>query len=196
MKKTRFALLCMAPLTVFAIEADWEHDISVSSGKTSVTYDQNGQEITVGHGGLSLYHSNTTDVGISWGTPLLMGLSGSLSYDRMADDDNVVGIGTSINQWGLSINPSLDWNINDSEWDSTVEVGYGLMGLDAAYSVDFSIDETELTGSEFSLGYAWNVGDGLTVTPNVTVPFDSDWERDTAVVGLSISIALGSGASE
>ena len=62
--------------------------------------------------------------------------------------------------------------------------------------MDFSIDETELTGSEFSLGYAWNVGDGLTVTPNVTVPFDSDWERDTAVVGLSISIALGSGASE
>ena len=43
------------------------------------------------------------------------GLSGSVSLDHHADDDNVVGIDTSLSMWGMGFAPSVDWNVTDSD---------------------------------------------------------------------------------
>ena len=192
MKKTLVALLCMAPLSAMAFSTSWEHDLAISSGGTSVTFDQDGSEFAASHNGLSISTSDTVDIGISYSTSLLGALSGTVSLDHHADDDNVVGLETSFSQWGASITPSLDWNVNDTDFDSTVKVGYGLFGLDTYYSVNFDVDELEFAGSETGVGYTWQVSDGFSLTPNLTVPFDSDWDRGTVVAGISLNISFGS----
>lgn len=192
MKKTLVALLCMAPLSAMAFSTSWEHDLAISSGGTSVTFDQDGSEFAASHNGLSISTSDTVDIGISYSTSLLGALSGTVSLDHHADDDNVVGLETSFSQWGASITPSLDWNVNDTDFDSTVKVGYGLFGLDTYYSVNFDVDELEFSGSETGVGYTWQVSDGFSLTPNLTVPFDSDWDRGTVVAGISLNISFGS----
>ena len=70
---------------------------------------------------------------------MLGALSGTVSLDHHADDDNVVGLETSFSQWGASITPSLDWNVNDTDFDSTVKVGYGMFGLDSYFGVIFEL---------------------------------------------------------
>lgn len=192
MKKLLVALLCMAPLSAMAFSTSWEHDLAISSGGTSVTFDQDGSEFAASHNGLSISTSDTVDIGISYSTSLLGALSGTVSLDHHADDDNVVGLETSFSQWGASITPSLDWNVNDTDFDSTVKVGYGLFGLDTYYSVNFDVDELEFSGSETGVGYTWQVSDGFSLTPNLTVPFDSDWDRGTVVAGISLNISFGS----
>lgn len=192
MKKLLVALLCMAPLSAMAFTTSWEHDLAISSGGTSVTFDQDGSEFAASHNGLSISTSDTVDIGISYSTSLLGALSGTVSLDHHADDDNVVGLETSFSQWGASITPSLDWNVNDTDFDSTVKVGYGLFGLDTYYSVNFDVDELEFAGSETGVGYTWKVSDGFSLTPNLTVPFDSDWDRGTVVAGISLNISFGS----
>ena len=192
MKKLLVALLCMAPLSAMAFTTSWEHDLAISSGGTSVTFDQDGSEFAASHNGLSISTSDTVDIGISYSTSLLGALSGTVSLDHHADDDNVVGLETSFSQWGASITPSLDWNVNDTDFDSTVKVGYGLFGLDTYYSVNFDVDELEFSGSETGVGYTWQVSDGFSLTPNLTVPFDSDWDRGTVVAGISLNISFGS----
>ena len=77
-----------------------------------------------------------------------------------------------------------------------MKVGYGIFGLDSYYSVDFDVDETEFSGSEYGVGYSWQVADGFTLTPNLSVPFDSDWERGTVTAGVSLSISFGGSSSE
>ena len=192
MKKLLVALLCMAPLSAMAFSTSWEHDLAISSGGTSVTFDQDGSEFAASHNGLSISTSDTVDIGISYSTSLLGALSGTVSLDHHADDDNVVGLETSFSQWGASITPSLDWNVNDTDFDTTVKVGYGLFGLDTYYSVNFDVDELEFSGSEPGVGYTWQVSDGFSLTPNLTVPFDSDWDRGTVVAGISLNISFGS----
>ena len=196
MKKTLVALLCMAPLSAMAFTTSWEHDLTVSSGKTALTIDQDENKFAATHNGLSISTSDTVDIGISYSMSLLGALEGTVSIDHLADDDNVVGVETSFSQWGATITPSLDWNVNDTDFDSTLKVGYSILGLDSYYSFDFDVDDTEFSGSEAGMGYSWQVADGFTLTPNLTVPFNSDWNRGTAVAGISLNISFGGSSSE
>ena len=196
MKKTLVALLCMAPLSAMAVTTSWEHDLTVSSGKTALTIDQDGNEFTASHKGLSFSTSDTVDIGISYSTSLFGALDGTVSVDHQADDDNVVGVEASFDQWGATVTSSLDWNVNDTDFDSTVKVGYGILGLDSYDSFDFDVDDTEFSGSEAGVGYSWQVSDGFTLTPNLTVPFDSDWDHGTVVAGISLNISFGGSPTE
>ena len=196
MKKTLVALLCMAPLSAMAFTTDWSHDLTVGTGDTSVSFDQSGNEFSASHNGLGISTSDTVDIGVSYSTTLLGALSPTVGLDHQADDDNVIGLETSFSQWGATVTPSLDWNVNDTDFDSTVKVGYGILGMDSYYSVDFDVDETEFTGSEAGVGYNWRLSNGFTLTPNLSVPFDSDWERGTVVAGISLNISFGNSTSE
>ena len=118
------------------------------------------------------------------------GLSGSVSLDHHADDDNVVGIDTSLSMWGMGFAPSVDWNVTDSEFDGEMKVSYGIAGIDTSTTFKYDIDETDFSGSELAFGYSWNVASNVTITPNITVPFDTDWERGDATAGLSLNLTF------
>ena len=196
MKKTLIALLCMAPLSAMAFTTDWSHDITVGTGNTSVSFDQSGNKFAASHNSLSISTSDTVDIGVSYSTTLLGALDATVGLDHQADDDNVIGLETSFGQWGATITPSLDWNVNDTDFDSTVKVGYGIFGLDSYYSLDYDVDDTEFSGSEVGVGFGWQVANGFTLTPNLTVPFDSDWDRGTLVAGISLNISFGGSPTE
>lgn len=190
MNKTLIALFCALPLAASAADTDWKHDMSVTAGGVSVGYDQDGGETTVGVGGISLRNSDTVDVGITYATSLMGGLSGSLTLDHHADDDNVVGIDTAMDMWGMSFAPSVDWNVTDSQFDGEMKVSYGIAGVDASSTFKFDINETDYTGADLSFGYSWSIAENVAVVPNITVPFDTDWERGDATAGVSVNISF------
>ena len=196
MKKTLVALLCLAPLSAMAFTTDWSHDLTVGTGDTSVSFDQSGNEFSASHNGLGISTSDTVDIGISYSTTLLGALDATVGLDHQADDDNVIGLETSFSQWGATITPSLDWNVNDTDFDSTVKVGYGIFGLDSYYSVDYDVSDTELSGSEVGVGYSWQVSEGFTLTPNLVIPYDSDWDRGDLTAGISLNISFGGSSTE
>lgn len=190
MNKTLIALFCALPLAASAADTNWKHDMTVSVGGVSVGYDQDGGETTVGVGGISLTNSDTVDVGIAYATSLMGGVSGSVSLDHHANDDNVVGIDAGLDMWGMNVAPSVDWNVTDSEFDGEVKVSYGIAGIDVGSTFKFDIDDTDYTGSELEFGYSWNIASNVTLVPNITVPFDTDWERGDATAGVSVNISF------
>ena len=72
------------------------------------------------------------------------GLSGSVSLDHHADDDNVVGVDTAMDMWGMNLAPSVDWNVTDSQFNGEMKVSYGIAGIDASSTFKFDINEIVL----------------------------------------------------
>jgi len=190
MNKTLIALFCALPLAATAANTDWKHDLTVSAQGVSVGHDQDGNETTVGVGAISLKNSDTVDIGIAYSTPLVAGLSGAVSLDHHADDDNVIGVDTSLSMLGMAFAPSVDWNVTDSEFDGEMKVSYGIAGIDASSTFKYDIDETDYNGADFGFGYSWSVTPNVSLTPNITVPFDTDWERGAATAGLSVNLSF------
>ena len=165
------------------------NDYSIVTPNAKFTYDEDGDEFSIGSGSLTILHSDSVDAGIDWtvGTP---SFSGTVSYDYTSDEESEIGLGTSMSLMGAQVSPSATWNVQDSQIDASVDVGYTMFGLDSTYTLDWDVSDMELTGTEASVGYTMNFG-SMAVTPNVSVPFDSDWDRGTTAVGLSVSVAFG-----
>ena len=165
------------------------NDYTIVTPNAKFTYDEDGDAFSIGSGPVTISHSDTVDAGIDWtiGTP---SFSGTVSYDYTSDEESEIGLGTSLAVAGASVAPSTTWNIQDSQIDASVDIGYSLFGLDSTYTLDWDVSDMELTGTEASVGYTTYFG-SLAVTPNVSIPFDSDWDRGTTAVGLSVSVAFG-----
>jgi len=92
--------------------------------------------------------------------------------------------------WGMNLAPSVDWNVTDSQFNGEMKVSYGIAGIDASTTLKFDINETDYTGADLAFGYSWSVADNVTLVPNITVPFDTDWERGDATAGVSVNISF------
>ena len=196
MKKFLMTLLLMLPVSAYALSVGVEHDVNVSAGGATIGVSQDGNEITVGTGGLTFSNSDTVDFGISYSTSLLGGLEGGVSYDYTSDSDHVIGVGTSIEYWGANLDTTFEWNINDTDFDATVGTGYNLFGLDGSVTTNWDIDDFSYEGLDVAAGYTWAVTDTFSVRPNVTVPFDDGFSRGDLTAGVSISLSFGSTPSE
>ena len=95
MKKFLVTLLLMLPIRAYALSVGVEHDVNVSAGGATIGVSQDGNEITVGTGGLTFSNSDTVDFGVAYSTTLLGGLEGGLSYDYTNESDHVVGVDTT-----------------------------------------------------------------------------------------------------
>jgi len=166
------------------------NDYSVSTQGVTFTYDETGDEFSIGSGSLTLSHSDSVDAGIDWSVgsgPF----NGTVSYDYTSDEESVIGLETSVGVWGgTTLTPSTSWNIQDSQVDASVDFGYSMMGLDSTYTLNWDVTDMELSGTSAEVGYTINFG-SLAVTPNLTVPFDSDWERGDTSVGISVAVSFG-----
>ncbi len=196
MKKFLMTLLLMLPVSAYALSVGVEHDVNVSAGGATIGVSQDGNEITVGTGGLTFSNSDTVDFGIAYSTSLLGGLEGGVSYDYTSDSDHVIGVDTTIEYWGLNFDTGVDWNINDTDVSATIGTGYGIFGVDGSVTSNWDIDDFSYEGLDVAAGYTWAVTDTFSVRPNVTVPFDDGFSRGDLTAGVSISLSFGSTPSE
>ena len=194
MKKLFLSLLIALPFLAACQEKaeaiDWNHDITVAHGDTSLSWDNDGDKVTVGVGSTSLWHSDSVDIGLGYDMNLSDSLAISATYEYEADEDSVIGVGTTVSMFGLALVPSVDWNISDSQWSGNLSTSYNVFGARLDASVDIDLDDPGLTGSEYTLGYSLALSESVSVTPSLSIPFDSDWERGDLEAGISITASF------
>ena len=171
-------------------EVDLANDLTIASQGVSIGLDQDGDSLSVTAGGLTLKTSDSTQIGIKYGTTIA-GFSGSASYDYTSDDEHELGFDTSLTVVGVSLDAGLDWNIDDSSFDASLGTGYSAFGLDGSATSYWDIDDFGYTGMDIDAGYTLNLTDNVSLRPNVTIPFDDDFERGDIVAGFSVNITFG-----
>ena len=196
MKKFLMTLLLMLPVSAYALSVGVEHDVNVSAGGATIGVSQDGNEITVGTGGLTFSNSDTVDFGVAYSTTLLGGLEGGLSYDYTNENDHVVGVDTTVEYWGIGFDAAFDWNINDADFGAEIGTGYEVFGVDGSVTSNWDVDDFSYEGMDVTAGYTWAVTDTFSVRPNLTVPFDDDFGRGDLTAGVSINLSFGSTPSE
>ena len=85
----------MYPMSVFAL--DFVSDVSVTSGSTTFSYDQDGDKFKIEQDGLAAYFSDDVALGLEYTSTLLEGVGVSVSahYEYTEEDDSVVGVTSS-----------------------------------------------------------------------------------------------------
>ena len=197
MKKFLIALAAAGGLIVMgcqqeaeALDVDFVSDLTIASQGVTIGLDQDGDELSVSAGGLTLSTSDTTQLGLEYGMTF-SGITGSASYDYTSDDEHELGLDTSINLVGVSVDAGLDWNIDDSTFDASLGTGYSAFGLDGSVTSYWSLDDFGYTSMDIDAGYTLQLTDNFSVRPNVTVPFDDDFARGDIVAGFSVNITFG-----
>lgn len=175
---------------------EWESGVSVTARDSSVSFTQDSNEFAVGFAGATVYHSDSVDIGVSFGMNVVGPLAGTVSYEYTSDEDNVVGLKAPITLLGLTTTPSVNWNISDSDIDGALENTFSLMGAGVRSKFIFDLDDTDFTGSEFEVNYTWNMSDNFAVQPYVEIPMDDDWDRGDTVAGLRITMNWAGSNSE
>ena len=191
MKKFLIPLLCMYPMSVFAL--DFVSDVSVTSGSTTFSYGQDGDKFKIEQDGLAAYFSDDVALGLEYTSTLLEGAGVSVSahYEYTEEDDSVIGVNSSFKQFGVVLDAGVDWNVNDSDVSAKLGTGYSILGIDGALTSKWDVDDFSYEGMDVTAGYTWKVSDTFSVRPNVKLPFDDDWERGDIVAGVSITINFG-----
>ena len=196
MKKFLTAMILMIPMSAYALSIGVVNDVNVSVGGATFGVDQNGNKVSVGASGLIFSTSDTVDFGVAYSTSLLGGLEAGLSYDYTNESDHVVGVDTSFEYVGINLDADFDWNINDTDFDAKLGTGYTLLGVDGSVTSKWDVDDFAYEGMDVTAGYTWAVTDTFSVRPNVTVPFDDDFDRGDLTAGVSINLSFGSTSTE
>ncbi len=178
-----------------ALDVDFVSDVSVASHGVTIGLDQDGNAFSVGAGGLTVSTSDTSQIGIEYGSTV-WGVTGSASYDYTSDDEHLLGFDTSTSLLGVNLDAGVDWNIDDASFAGTVGTGYSMFGLDGSATTNWDLDDFKYEGLDVDAGYTWAVTDSFSVRPNVTIPFDEDFGRGDLVAGISVSLSFGSTPSE
>jgi outer membrane translocation and assembly module TamA len=192
MKKFLMALMILAPMSAYALNVDVLNDVTVTGNDAYLTVDQDGNAVTVGVGGLSFSNSDTVTFGIAYDTDLLFGLNGGLSYDYATDDDHILGLDTGFETFGATIDASFAWNITDVDLTAEIGTGYSIFGLDGSLTSNWDVDDFAYNGFDVDAGYTWAVTNHFSVRPNLTVPFDDDFDRGDISAGVSIVVSFDS----
>ena len=173
-----------------ALDVDLASDLTIASQGVSIGLDQDGDALSVTAGGLTLKTSDSTQIGVKYGTTIA-GFSGSASYDYTSDDEHELGFDTSLTVVGVSLDAGIDWNIDDSSFDGSLGSGFTAFGLDGSATSYWDLDDASFTSLDLDAGYSMSITDKVSIRPNVTIPFDDDFERGDIAAGISVSISFG-----
>jgi len=195
MKKFLTALLFMLPISVYALDVDFVSDVSIASHGVTIGLDQDGDKFSVGAAGLTVSTSDTSQIGIEYGSTIL-GVTGSVSYDYTVNDEHLLGFDTSTSLLGVELDAGVDWNIDDTSFAGTVGTGYSVFDLDGKVTTNWDLDDFAYEGLDLDVGYTWGVTDNFSVRPNVTIPFDDDFNRGDLIAGVSVNLSFGPTSTE
>jgi hypothetical protein len=174
-----------------ALDVDFVSDVSIASHGVTIGLDQDGDKFSVGAGGLTVSSSDTSQIGVKYGTTI-MGITGSASYDYTSDDEHALGFDTSVALLGVNVDAGMDWNIDDASFSGSLGSGFKAFGLDGSATTNWDLDDFGYEGLDVDAGYTWAVTDSFSVRPNLSVPFDEDFARGDLTAGISISLSFGS----
>ena len=174
-----------------ALDVDFVNDVSIASHGVTIGLDQDGDEFSVGAGGLTMSTSDTSQIGVEYASTV-WGVTGSASYSYTSDDEHELGFDTSTSLLGIDLDAGIDWNIDDASFAGTVGTGYSMFGLDGSATTNWDLDDFAYEGLDVDAGYTWAVTDSFSVRPNISIPFDDDFERGDLTAGISISLSFGS----
>jgi hypothetical protein len=174
-----------------ALDVDFVSDVSIASHGVTIGLDQDGDKFSVGAGGLTVSSSDTSQIGVKYGTTI-MGITGSASYDYTSDDEHALGFDTSVALLGVNVDAGMDWNIDDASFSGSLGSGFKAFGLDGSATTNWDLDDFGYEGLDVDAGYTWAVTDSFSVRPNVSIPFDEDFGRGDLTAGISISLSFGS----
>ena len=191
MKKFLTALLLMVPVSAYALDVDFVSDVSIASHGVTIGMDQDGDKFSVGAAGLTVSTSDTSQIGIEYGTTI-MGITGSASYDYTTDDEHALGFDTSVALLGVDVDAGIDWNIDDASFSGSFGSGFSAFGLDGSATTNWDLDDFAYEGLDLDAGYTWAVTDSFSVRPNLSIPFDEDFGRGNLTAGVSVSLSFGS----
>ena len=173
-----------------ALDVDFVNDVSIASHGVTIGLDQDGDEFSVGAGGLTVSTSDTSQIGVGYASTV-WGVPGSASYSYTSDDEHELGFDTSTSLLGVNLDAGVDWNIDDASFAGTVGTGYSMFGLDGSATTNWDLDDFAYEGLDVDAGYTWAVTDSFSVRPNVSIPFDEDFGRGDLVAGISVSLSFG-----
>ena len=173
-----------------ALDVDFVSDVRIGCQGVSIGLDLDGDKFSVGAGGLTVSTSNTSQIGVEYASTV-WGVTGSASYSYTSDDEHELGFDTSTSLLGIDLDAGIDWNIDDASFAGTVGTGYSMFGLDGSATTNWDLDDFKYEGLDVDAGYTWAVTDSFSVRPNVSIPFDDDFERGDLTAGISISLSFG-----
>ena len=174
-----------------ALDVDFVNDVTIASHGVTIGLDQDGDEFSVGAGGLTVSTSDTSQIGVEYASTV-WGVTGSASYSYTSDDEHALGFDTSTTLLGVDLDAGIDWNIDDASFAGTLGTGYSMFGLDGSATTNWDLDDFAYEGLDVDAGYTWAVTDSFSVRPNLTIPFDDDFVRGDLTAGISISLSFGS----
>jgi len=196
MRNMMYAILATLLAFGTANAADSASSVRINAADWFISYDQSGanrtdkDEFRVGNDGLSAYTDSNTDLGVQ--ISVGAGAMDASLWGEYADTkDYVVGAGLSLSAGPLSIVPRMNWNIDQSAFDTDVTGSVALRGVDAYGRLwwDWEQDDSFL-GTTVGLGWTLNVNPTFSIRPYWEMPLDSDWETGDSLVGVNVSVSF------
>lgn len=195
MRNTMYAILATLLAFGTANAADSSSSVRIDATEWFVSYDQDGanradkDEFRIGNSNLSVYADSDTDIGLQASTGGPVGLS--LWAEYADNKDYVVGAGLNLSAGPVTLIPRMNWNIDESAWDTDVKGVVTLHDIDVYARLwwDWEADEA-FQGTNAGLGWTINMSPNLSVRPYWEMPFDSDWEDGKSIAGVNVSVSF------
>lgn len=203
MKNMMYAVVATLLAFGTANAADTASSVSIETVDWFVSYDERGanyadkDEFRIGGGPVALYTDSDTDIGISmsFAQPRSEGSTSGISVTGWAEyadsKDYVVGADITADLGMFTLRPRMNWNIDETEFDTDVYAGITWRGFDTYTRMwwDWEADDSFL-GTDVGLGWTINMTESLSIRPYAEMPFDSDWEDGTTVAGANVNISF------
>ena len=195
MRNMMYAILATLLAVGTANAADSYSSVRIDATDWFVSYDQRGanrtdaDEFRIGNANFSVFADSDTDIGLQGSTGGPLGLSMWAEY---ADNkDYIVGAGLDATLGPVSIIPRMNWNIDESAWDTDVKGVVNVFDIDlyARLWWDWEADDV-FQGTNAGLGWTIAMTPTLSMRPYWEMPFDSDWESGKSIAGVNVNVSF------
>lgn len=195
MRNMMYAILATLLAFGTANAADSSSSVRIDATDWFVSYDQAGanrtdaDEFRIGNGNLAVYADSDTDIGLQASTG---GPAGFSLWAEYADNkDYVVGAGADVTLGSFSLIPRVNWNIDESAWDTDVKSVVTIIDIDlyARLWWDWEADDV-FQGTNAGLGWTIVMAPNLSMRPYWEMPFDSDWESGKSIAGVNVNVSF------
>ena len=195
MRNMMYAILATLLTVGTANAADSYSSVRIDATDWFVSYDQRGanrtdaDEFRIGNANFSVFADSDTDIGLQGATGGPLGLTMWAEY---ADNkDYIVGAGLDATLGPVSVIPRMNWNIDESAWDTDVKgvVTFFDVDLYARLWWDWEADDV-FQGTNAGLGWTITMAPNLSMRPYWEMPLDSDWESGKSIAGVNVNVSF------